>query len=201
MQAFKRNHNWRMEESRASICIRDAQIEDARRIGEIVVDAWQYAYSGFLSADFMASRSDPRVRAQRVRDRWGERMLRLVAVDETGEVIGFAIEARPCSVTGIDAEIGALYVDPKFGRSGAGTALVKAMVQRFLKNGARSMAIHTLAQNKIGCSFYEKIGGLAGPSATWNDIPSRWYIWPELAVLGDGRDSRKVPTELKGAED
>jgi ribosomal protein S18 acetylase RimI-like enzyme len=162
------------------IRIRDANIEDAERIGQIAVNAWQFAYSSFLSPEFMAARADPAVRARRIRENWSQEAIRLVATSELGDVIGFAFEQRPCSVAGIDSEIGALYVDPNSSRAGAGKALVTEMARRFIQRGDRSMAIHTLAENRIGISFYRKIGGLDGPHTTWNDIPSRWFLWPDL---------------------
>jgi len=162
-----------------TIRIRDAKIEDADRIGQIAVDAWNYAYSSFLPAEFMSARCDPSRRAQRMRDRWSEDDLRLVALSDD-EVIGFAFELTPSQVAGIDSESEALYVDPIFSRIGAGRALVEEMVKRFVARGARSMAVHTLAENKIGCAFYKKMGGMEGPYTTWNDFPSRWFIWPDL---------------------
>jgi len=168
------------ERGNSPILIRDATVEDADRMGQIAVDAWQFAYSSFVSAEFMAARSDPARRAQRIRENWRTDRDNLVAVSAEGVVIGFAIEERPGSLEGYDAEIGALYVDPKASRCGAGRLLVTEMVRRFQERGSRSMAIHTLTQNVIGCSFYEKIGGQAGPFTTWNAISSRWFVWPDL---------------------
>jgi len=165
------------------IRVRKAVVEDADRIGQIAVDAWQFAYSGFVPADFMAARCDPAKRAQRTRERWSATDLRLVALSDSGDVIGFAFEEHPCTLKGYDSEIGALYVDPKFSRAGAGKALVVEMVRRFVDRDARSLAIHTLTENKIGCAFYQKLGGQEGPYTTWNDIPSRWFVWPNLMEL------------------
>ena len=160
--------------------VRDARIEDIDRIAQIAVDAWHFAYADFLPTEFMAARADPARRATRIRERWPTEFTRLVAMNDQNEVIGFAFDEYPCTLAGFDAEIGALYVDPKFNRCGAGRALVQAMVRQYLTRGATSMAIHTLTENKVGCAFYKSVGGEDGPHTTWNDIPSRWFIWPNL---------------------
>lgn len=163
--------------------VRDAVIEDCDAMGRIAVAAWQFAYADFVPAEFLAARADPTARARRMRESWITDTLRLVAEDSDGRVIGFAFEERPPKLEGFDVEIGALYVDPPSSRMGVGRRLVIEMVRRFAMRGAATLAIHTLAENQIGCRFYEKLGGQAGPLTTWNEIPSKWYTWPDLTSI------------------
>jgi ribosomal protein S18 acetylase RimI-like enzyme len=160
--------------------IRDATIEDTEAIGLVAYNAWIFAYAGFLPADFVAARADPVERARRMRENWREDVHQIVAISDSGDVIGFAFEHRPCTLPGFDAEIGALYVDPASSRVGVGRGLVEELVRRFILDGRNSMAIHTLVENAIGCAFYEKLGGQEDLLTTWNDFPSKWYVWHDL---------------------
>ena len=162
------------------IIVREATIEDTVRMGEIAVDAWTFAYASFLPAEFLAARNDPVARGNRMREAWGDGRYRLVGLDPNGRVTGFAIAICPSKLEGYDCEIEALYVDPKTIRGGIGQRMVEEMVIHFTAQGHRSMAIHTLAENVISCSFYAKIGGTAGPFTTWFDFPSRWFVWPNI---------------------
>lgn len=165
--------------------IRDATADDIEAMAELNARAWEFAFSSFMDPQFIAEKSDPVTRASRIQEMWEGEHAKLVAQNPEGQIIGFAIEYRPCTLIGYEAEIGALFVDPSASRTGAGRALVQEMVRRFLIRGAHSMAIHTLAQNKIGRSFYDKIGGQPGPTTTWYHLPGLWYIWPDLETLND----------------
>jgi len=169
-----------------STFIRDANIDDVEGIAQVALDAWNFAYSSFLPPEFMAQRSNPVRRAQRMRENWRNDVNQIVAVTRTGTIAGFAFEHRPCTLDGFDAEVGALYVDPASSRAGVGKSLVVELVGRFVRHGFNSMAIHTLAENAIGCAFYQKLGGQDGPLTTWHDFPSRWFVWPDLqTTFGD----------------
>ncbi len=162
--------------------IRDATIEDAEGMARASVEAWRFAFARFLPAEFIAKYLNVVARLARIRELWPTEAYRLVAVGPTDQVVGFASEHRPCSLAGFDAEIGGLYVHPSASRSGVGLRLVGEMAGRFVADGRRSMAIHTLADNEIGCAFYEKIRGQNGPDTTWQGFPSKWYIWPDLEL-------------------
>lgn len=148
----------------------------------VVVRAWRFAYASFLPAEFIDSVADPDLFSERIRSSMERPAFRIVATSDDGRVIGLANERRPCSLEGYDAEIGGLYVDPEYSRSGVGRQLVTASAKEFASRGCHSMAIHTLAENRIGCGFYEKLGGQAGPTTTWEGFPSKWYVWPDLTA-------------------
>jgi ribosomal protein S18 acetylase RimI-like enzyme len=159
--------------------------DDTERIAEILVDAWIWAYSSFVPPELMAERTNLPNRIRRIRESWNSDNLTLVGVNQRGTVCGFASERKPCELDGYQAEIGALYVDPNYNRTGVGSALVRAMADDFLSRGLKNMAIHTLAQNEIGCRFYAKIGGARDAEDVWNGMPGVWFVWPELEKLLD----------------
>ena len=165
------------------IRLREATLDDARDMADVACRAWRFAYSSFLPSEFIEEIAEPKEFTQLVKLGMERPGFRLVALSSENKVIGFASERRPCKLEDFDAEIGGFYVDPDHSRSGVGQALLRAMVDQFLTDGHRSMAIYTLSENEIGCRFYEKHGGLPGPHETWNAFPSKWYLWPNLAEL------------------
>jgi len=163
--------------------IREATIEDAESIALILCLCWRWAYSSFLPAEFIEERSNLERSIPRLREFLQKPDLALVAVDPSGKVIGFANEHLPPYIEGFDAEIGGLYVLPDSARLGVGRALVNAMVAHFRSQGKKTMAIHTLSDNQIGCNFYEKIGGRRHSNDTWNGYPSIWFAWDDLSIF------------------
>ncbi|MEZ0326861.1 MAG: N-acetyltransferase family protein [Fimbriimonas sp.] len=156
---------------------------DLPAIARIAAQAWRWAYVDILPAAFIEERCDLEERVQRMTETWRESRLTLLACDEDGTPQGFVNDQIPCSLSGCDAEIGALYVGPTSARQGVGKLLVKAMAQTFLDKGHRSMAIQTLAENAIGRSFYEKIGGRLAGEGKWYEFPTVWYGWDDLSAV------------------
>ena len=163
--------------------VRGACINDVDGMAIVACRAWQFAYQGILDQSFIDSVADPISFAERIRGAMSKEAHRLVAVSPDSTILGFANERRPCSLEGFDAEIAALYVDPTSSRSGVGRSLVREMASRFQSDGKRSLAIHTLEQNRIGSAFYEKIGCQLGPISTWQGVASKWYIWPDMSTF------------------
>lgn len=79
----------------------------------------------------------------------------LVATDE-GQVVAVAAS----EVTGPDcAEVGSLYVDVPYQRSGIGRRLVEATIDHYRGLGIAILHIAVLATNPPARRFYEKLGG------------------------------------------
>ena len=167
----------------APVNLREALHEDIEAMARVVVGAWRFAYSGFLPPTMMDEWAREERFVNRFNENWHLQHHRVVACTQEGTVIGFAVERSPCGLQGFDAEIGGLYVDPKSSRRGVGRLLVTSMVKHFCTLEHRSRAIHTLAENKIGCSFYERVGGVGHSFTDWNGVQGKWYVWPNL---GDG---------------
>ena len=173
----------------SGIPIRLATVEDAAGMASVLARAWKFAYADFLDPDFIRARSEEAEITQRFRENWNLATLKIVAVTEADEVVGFATERRPVSLPGYDAEIGGLYVDPGFSRGGVGRLLVEHMVTHFVGVGHVSLVIQALSQNQIGCRFYEKLGGREGSHGEWNGIPSKWYVWQTMNSILNGHNS------------
>ena len=133
--------------------IRDAQVEDAPVMGQLMVTAWLAAHRRHI----------PPTAWERRRERWTpevsasgwERCLRerdaspdltracyLVAEDNQGSIVGVAAaaaaEAEP---TGTLGEVGSLYVHPDHQTRGIGRRLVRELAARLEQMGVRSLHV------------------------------------------------------------
>ena len=75
-----------------------------------------------------------------------------------------------------DSYVDRLYIDPKFQRSGIGTALLEYAK----KLSPRGLELHTHQQNQRACRFYEKHGFVAvkfGISPPPESLPDVEYHW------------------------
>ena len=165
----------------SGVVVRDATEDDIDAIAGILAAAWAWAFADILSPEVLAPRADPVRRAARIRENWPAHRRCLVG-ERNGRVEGFATQPPTVNLEGFDAEVQGLYVHPDAARHGAGGALLRTMVQRFVEDGARSMAIHTLAENRIGRGFYDKMGGQVVAEDTWNGISAVWYGWDEAGM-------------------
>ena len=132
-------------------------------MAHVRVKTWQQAYRGILPDDLLDKMDEAAIT-----ERWrtivlpkpGPGAFNLVAEDEDGLVCSFAAggpERTPDAE--YPGEIYALYVLPGSQRHGAGQALMSVGVELLLEQGLQSLLIWVLEQNRIGRSFYEKMGG------------------------------------------
>ncbi len=163
--------------------IRRATHEDAFEISLIGWMAWRINFTEFLPEEFVERIWDLRGREASIKRDLKAGKFILVAIGEEGKILGFASQTAPASLEGFDAEIGALYVHPLEARSGIGTSLVFAMIAHFREEGARNMAIHTLAQNAPGCQFYEKLRGCRHQETMWEGYPGVWFAWNNIQSM------------------
>ncbi|CAN5588072.1 hypothetical protein BH10ACT10_BH10ACT10_18790 [soil metagenome] len=129
--------------------IRDARPEDAEAIGEAHAEAWRVGYAQQFPADVLAQEVAIR------RTRWDAETVRansagdevlLVAEDDEG-VCGF--------VHGVAGEVGGLYVRPRAWGTGAGGALVEAVLPSI---GGEDAVLWTLEGSGRARRFYERTG-------------------------------------------
>ena len=139
--------------------IRDAQVDDAAAMGQLMVTAWLAAHRRHI----------PPAAWERRRERWTpevsasgwERCLRerdaspdltracyLVAEDNQGRIVGVAAaaaaEADPSGTLG---EVGSLYVHPDHQTRGIGGRLVRELAARLEQMGVRSLHVGVLTTN------------------------------------------------------
>ncbi len=162
------------------IILREATHCDIESMAGVAVRAWRYAFSSFLPATFIEKVANQDSFSERIGRSMENPAYRIVATASGGPIVGFASESRPCSLEGYDTEIGGFYVDPDASRSGVGRLLITHMAHHFALRGCRSLAIHTLEENAIGSSFYEKMLGEIGPKTMWEGFPGKWYVWYDI---------------------
>jgi GrpB-like predicted nucleotidyltransferase (UPF0157 family)/mannose-6-phosphate isomerase-like protein (cupin superfamily)/GNAT superfamily N-acetyltransferase len=149
---------WRIE----TVTIRHARDEDVWGIAEIHVRSWQAAYRGILPDVLLdglsVSERESRWRSLLAADDglW----LTLVA-ERDGDLAGFCSVATPSRDVGTTkrtAEIGALHVDPRQWRQGAGGALLKAAFAELSERCFREATLWVLPANQAALAFYEQFG-------------------------------------------
>lgn len=137
-------------EKKESISIRRAVAADAHKIGAVfnaaVFEGWKYL--GELACKPMFP---PEEWDKVVAEHAAPNAL-LVAVDESGDVIGYA------AVHPQDGEMYLLFVHPKHAGRGVGRALLAAAHDALRAAGCRQVFLYTHEQNKRALAFYEAAG-------------------------------------------
>ena len=144
------------------VLIRDAQAGDASAIARVHVASWQSTYAGMLPEPYLAGMS---LRASETRWRMSlpDRAPgsgTLVAVDETGDVVGFCtFGTQRRGIDGFSGEVYALYLLDDAKGQGTGRLLMAASAERMLEGGVRSALVWCLSTNPTRW-FYERLGGV-----------------------------------------
>lgn len=142
--------------------VRDGRADDARPIAEVHVDGWRWGYRGLVPDDVLNGLSvDEFARL------WAERLASLpedsfLFVAECGEgVVGFALAGRPRpdqELPGGTAQLHYLYVTQQVAGTGAGRALMDAVISRAHSAGFTALIVWVLTQNRRARRFYEAAG-------------------------------------------
>lgn len=148
------------------ICIRRARPGDAEAIGAVHVAAWQTAYAGILSADYLAGLSATRLagfyRVAIADRRDGHAVFVAVEGDavagEEPRVVGFSSGGRARRPGLADGEVETLYLLDDYRECGAGRRLMRAMGAHLRAVGCRSAMVWVLAENPSRW-FYRRLGG------------------------------------------
>ena len=145
--------------ARSTMEIRPAVLQDARRIAEIHVRAWEAAYRGLMPDSVLDAMSvGEREIAWRDRLRKGE--VTVLVSCESAAVTGWLVlgRSRDDKATDSEREIYGLYVDPTGWRRGAGTHLWNEGY-RVLKNASISLVVLWVLEGNDGARrFYESVG-------------------------------------------
>ena len=148
--------------------VRPARPEDARRIGEILVDTWRATYVGVMPQDVLDSLSVERRTADA--EQWiAHPDTRAFVAEEDGELLG-VVNVGPSWSTPGDGELYAIYVLPEAHGTGAGPALMEAGVAALA--GRWSAAILWVAtDNPRARRFYEREGWIVDGERVDDSIP------------------------------
>jgi ribosomal protein S18 acetylase RimI-like enzyme len=141
--------------------IREAEPRDARAIAEVHVRAWQDAYRGQLTDDYLddlnveARLEDHRRSLESPMAGW-----RTWLAEEGDAVVGFAVtgpsqDADADSTTG---EVYAIYLEPERVGTGAGRLLFEHAVDDLRDRGFHAVTLWVLETNEQARRFYEVAG-------------------------------------------
>src|SRR5215831_15393858 len=139
------------------ITIRAARPGDARGIALLDIETWRATYAGVLSAAYLVGLSERRREAG-----WRSVILReprdvRVAVDPSGEILGFASCGQNRGDRFFTGEVFTLYVAPDWQNRGIGRRLLIALFRRLVAAGRHSAILWVLSDNPARF-FYERLG-------------------------------------------
>jgi len=170
--------------------IRPAESRDAAQIAQVHVQAWRETYRGIMPDSLLDGLSVEQREAAwsaRLND-MGERQFIAVAVDHTGDVVGFA-GCGPARLAelGTDGEIYAINILERGKRQRAGSALMFATAEHLDSNGFSQVGLWVIEQNLRARAFYERLGGTRGvihPSSFGGTVLTEHaYVWPRISDL------------------
>ncbi|WP_328779475.1 GNAT family N-acetyltransferase [Streptomyces canus] len=143
------------------LLIRPMVLADCDRVAEIRVRGWQSAYRGLIPQSYLGAMSVARD-AERHRTRFGQgdgSVVNLVA-ERYGEVMGWACHGpyRDGEARTADAELYAVYVDPRRYGTGIGHALLLEALWNRTAVGHERMYLWVLKDNTRARRFYERAG-------------------------------------------
>jgi L-amino acid N-acyltransferase YncA len=145
--------------------VRDAIAEDAGRIAEIHVRAWQSAYRGIMPDGVLDALSVEKRRALWVGELANStRRTLVVEVDET--VVGW-LAFGPCRDLDAKstAEVYGIYLEPEFVGRGLGRLLWSSACEAMAADGHSEFVVWVLVANERARRFYERMGGRSDGSA------------------------------------
>ncbi len=165
--------------------LRLANPEDARRIAEIKIAAWNFAYCDILPAHIL----DIDLDEEQVR--WTTRLQNtsncIVSCSDQ-EIEGYATHG-PSEVLKVpnEQQLYSLYVDPKAHRKGHGQRLVREVAEAVRASGHTKLIVCLFKQNAAARRFYEAMGAEFLCDASYRvdgiDYPDEVRIWRDLDRL------------------
>jgi ribosomal protein S18 acetylase RimI-like enzyme len=145
------------------ITVRRAACYDMKAVAQVAVDAWNNAYKGILSEEYLL-RYDLEKRTASFQIFFMEMEKEnssFFVAEKDGSVIGFAMcgKARD-DLEPFKGEVYAIYVHPQQQRSGAGRLLFNEAFSNLNSNGFSPSMLWVLKDNVPAGMFYEKLGGI-----------------------------------------
>ena len=166
---------------------------DAAELARVHIRAWRETYPGILPRAYLQRMSAP-LHARR----WRARLMRMneitLAAEGPDGLVGYASgqwsrrgggEAGEAS--GGEGEVTTLYVLKAAQGGGLGRALLVGVARALAAEGARSLVIWVLSENRPARGFYDRLGGVAQETRAEQVggglVPSVAYRWADIAVL------------------
>src|SRR5262245_8493256 len=143
------------------LLIREAEPKDAAPIARLHVRAWQSAYRGQLSDDYLDGLEiRDRIEGQQQmleepREGW-----RTWVAGDAGALVGFAVTgpSEDADAGERTAEVYAIYLDPERVGTGVGRTLFDRVVDDLRQRGCGEATLWVLETNERARRFYEKAG-------------------------------------------
>ncbi len=149
--------------------IREAEPRDAEAIADIHVRAWQSAYRGQLSDEYLDGLSAAdRLPTTRSMIEAPPPELRVWVADEGDALVGFAVTG-PSEDADADpktAELFAIYLEPGRVGTGVGRVLFERAVEDLRSRGFRSATLWVLESNELARRFYDAAGWITDGTTT-----------------------------------
>ncbi|MFF4501149.1 GNAT family N-acetyltransferase [Streptomyces sp. NPDC001401] len=136
-------------------------LADCDRVAEIRVGGWQTAYRGIIPQSYLDAMSVTEdAERRRMRFLQGNPGVVNLIAELDGEIAGWACHGpyRDGEVTTGDAELYAIYVDPKRYGAGIGPALIQESIRLCATVGHDRMLLWVLEENARARRFYERSG-------------------------------------------
>ena len=168
-------------------CIRLATVEDAMAIARVHVDSWRTTYRGILSEDYLRSLSYEQRSVSWRRGLSEGTEFVYVAVDDTGQVVGFASGGPEREGKAVyRGELYAIYLLANAQRKGFGRQLLLAVARHLYEQGISGMLVWVLAENPAR-HFYEAMGGryvrMKMEAVGGDMLKELAYGWKDIGVL------------------
>jgi GNAT superfamily N-acetyltransferase len=136
--------------------IREATPDDAAAMSAVAEAAWWASCAAFLDADTLREVLAEGYSESRLSEAVEDPELRAtVAVDDGGEVAGFAIAERTWADT---VDLHALYVDPDRWGEGAGSALLESVLAYARDEECEYVRATAFVDNPVARPFFESQG-------------------------------------------
>jgi ribosomal protein S18 acetylase RimI-like enzyme len=141
--------------------IREATPQDAEAISGIHVRAWQAAYRGQLSDEYLDGlRVEDRLEMHRAALGSPPPEYRMWVADDAGRPVGFAVTGKSQDADAEErtAELYAIYLEPEHMGTGLGRALFEHALDDVRQRGFRAATLWVLETNERARRFYEIAG-------------------------------------------
>jgi ribosomal protein S18 acetylase RimI-like enzyme len=141
--------------------IREGEPKDAEAIAGIHVRAWQDAYRGQLTDDYLDDlKVEDRLEMHRGALQSPPPEYRMWVAEDGGRTVGFAVTARSEDADADErtAELYAIYLEPDLVGTGVGRELFTHAIDDLRDRGFRSATLWVLETNERARRFYEIAG-------------------------------------------
>jgi len=161
---------------------------DAAELARVHVRTWRETYPGILPRAYLQRMSAP-LHARR----WRARLMRMNEITLVAEgpegLVGYASGqwSRRSGGEMDEGEVTTLYVLKAAQGEGLGRALLSGVARALAAEGARSLVIWVLSENRPARGFYERLGGVAqesrGEQVGGSLVPAVAYRWADIGIL------------------